>query len=220
LANAEFLLGALALQQDALDEALEHTLASATIQVSTLPEQHLDHGATAQLLAVIYSVRGEHEQALAQFERTLEIWQPVYGIDDPQVQRAHSDLAATRLALGRIDDAEKGLIELLPHVVGSKEQTLVRLQLCEAAVRHGRLDSAQEQLDTLDALGLDDFAAHEFSYTLLHALVGLRRGNLDPTQLERLRLARATTRFTASQITSWLDQLELSSAERVTLQIK
>jgi predicted Ser/Thr protein kinase/tetratricopeptide (TPR) repeat protein len=220
LAHAEFLLGALALQHEDLDKALEHTLAAATIQASTLPEQHVDHGATAQLLAVIYSVRGEHEQALGQFERTLAVWEPIYGIGDPQVQRVHSDLAATRLALGRIDEAEKELTALLPHAAGPDEQISVRLQLCEAAVRRGRLDSAESELDKLDTLGLDDFAAHEFSYALLRALVGLRRGNLGSSQIERLRRARTTTRFTANQITSWLDQLELSAPERVALQIK
>jgi tetratricopeptide (TPR) repeat protein/predicted Ser/Thr protein kinase len=219
LAKAEYLLGALALQRNELDEALTHAVASATLQGSTLPEGHLDRAATAQLLAVVHSVRGEHEQALEQFELALTIWAPISGIDDPQVQRTYSDLAATQLALGQIDEAGKGLTELLPHVVGSKEKVLVHLQLCEVALRRGRLDLASAELDTLDAFGPDDFGTHEFSYALLRALVDFRRGGVRSAQLERLRLARTTTRFTAAQITDWLDQLELTPNERANLQI-
>jgi hypothetical protein len=213
------LLGALALQRNQLDEALTHAVASAAIQASTLPEGHLDRGATAQLLAVIHSVRGEHEQALQQFELTLTIWVPVYGIGDPQVQRVRSDLAATRLALGQIDEAGILLTELLPHVLGPKEEVLVRLQLCEVALRRGHLDSASTELDMLDTLGLDNFGAHEFSYALLRALLDFRRGDLRPAQLERLRLSRTTTRFTTAQIATWSAQLELTPTERAKLQI-
>ncbi|NJK31656.1 MAG: tetratricopeptide repeat protein [Deltaproteobacteria bacterium] len=218
LANAEFLLGVLALQRNELDEALEHARAAAKIQASTLPERHVDRGETAQLLAVIHSVRGEYELALEQLHMTLTIWEPAYGIGNPQVQRARSDLAATQLALGQLEAARDGLTELLPHVQGTMEQVSVRLQLCEAAVRNGRLDAADAELDVLDTLRLADFGAHEFSYALLRALVALRRGDLQSAQLERLHLARTTTSFTADQINSWFDQLALTPAERATLQ--
>jgi tetratricopeptide (TPR) repeat protein/predicted Ser/Thr protein kinase len=220
LAKAELLLGMLALRGQELDEAEVHARKSASIQTLTLPEKHLERGGTAHLLAVIHSVRGEHEQALEQLEATLAIWEPAYGLDDPRVQRVRSDVAATQLALGEIDDAAEGLALLLPHVQGQPEQVSVRLQLCEVAVRRGQLEAADTELEAIDTLEPDGLGPHEFSYVLLRALVDLRRGDLQTAMVERVHGARTVTPFTAAQIDTWLDQLELSPPERAALQIE
>ena len=215
LAKAEFLLGMQALHRQEFDIAEKHARAAATIQAKALPPQHVDIGETANLLAVIHSVRGEYERALEQFSTALAIWEPVWGLTDPRVQRTRADLAATQVALGKLDEAAAGLAQMLPFVAGQPEQVSVRLQLCEIALRQNDLESANVDLHALDDQDLGD---QEFTYFFLRALIDQRNANLQPATRERLRQARTTTRFTAEQITSWIDQLDLSLAERAALQ--
>ena len=219
LAKAEFMLGTLALQRNDLDEAHAHATSAAALQAVTLPEHHPDRGATAQLLATIHGIRGEHEQALEQFRLTLASWDPAYGADDPEVLQVRAVLAATLLALGRLDEADRELQAMLSHVQRDQERVFVHLQRCEIAVRRGRLDAANAELDAIRALGHDNLEGHEFSYSLLQAIVALRRHRLTPALLEQLEHDLGRTSFTATQISDWLNQLELAPNERATLQL-
>ncbi len=222
LAKAEMLLGLKALRRQDLEQAEAHARRSANIQAKVLPAKHHDRGETANLLAVIHSVRGHHQQALEQFLVALAIAEPAYGLDDERVQQIRSNLVSTQLALGKLDDAAEGLAVLLPHVEGRPEYVSVRLQLCEVALRRGQLDVADAELQALDAIDRKGLGGHEFSYALLRGLVDLRRNGLAqlPTPaLDRLHRAQAASPFTPDQIAAWLDQLGLSPSERIALKI-
>ncbi|MFV8753552.1 protein kinase domain-containing protein [Nannocystaceae bacterium ST9] len=217
MGRAELLLARSALRRQDLDQAESHARAAMAIQAAILPEDHPERGETAHVLAVVASIRGDHEAALEHYLAALAGLESEHGFDDPRVQRVRSDIAATQLALGRIDDAAEGIAMLLPHVRDRPEHVSVRLQSCEIAVRRGQLELAASELDALDPATL---GAHEFSYALLRALIEVREGELAPATLEGLHRALAAAPFTIAQVEGWFDQLELTATEREALQIE
>ncbi|KIG17274.1 High-affnity carbon uptake protein Hat/HatR [Enhygromyxa salina] len=217
LATAEWLLGVLAVDRGEFDLAQAHALALAEIQAASLPAGHRDHGQPAQLLATVYSTRGEYELALTQINAALAIWAPADGEDDVVVLRLRTDAAYTLLALGRIDEAEAQLDQLLARVKDRPDQAIpVYLGRCEVALRRGDLDAASAELLPLDPIAAS-LGPYAFSHALLRALIDLRRGQLDLAARERLQQAHASMVFTTEQIDEWIDQLDVSPMELTAL---
>jgi hypothetical protein len=217
LARAELLLGTLALERQDLDAAEAHVRALASIQAQNLPRDHHKHGDTAHLLATIYGIRGDDENALAQNRIALAAWEPNHGADNQGVLRLRSNIAALLLALGRLDEASDELDALLPRVQGSPEFVGVCLQRTELALRRGQINVAHAELAGIDDLEPGAVGSHELSYALLRALIAYRRGALQPSMLERLHRAQQSSRLTPEQIHAWLDQLDLDALERTML---
>ncbi|PRQ04882.1 serine/threonine-protein kinase [Enhygromyxa salina] len=220
LATAEWLLSLLALERGELDLAETHALALAEIQLESLPASHPHHARPAQLLASIYSIRGDYELALEQSDAALAIWAPIDGEDDVVVVRLRSEAANNLLALGRIDEAAQLLDTLLPRVQGQPDKSIpVYHARCEVALRRGDLDGASAELLALDADVGDggSLGPHELSDALLRALIAERDGRLTSGELERLRRAQVDTPITAAQLAAWLEQLSVSPTELAAL---
>jgi tRNA A-37 threonylcarbamoyl transferase component Bud32/tetratricopeptide (TPR) repeat protein len=216
LANAEYLLALSAVRARDFEEALVHARAAAALQAEVLPADHVDRATTAELLGVLASVRGDHEEAAKQYRIGVDITRSRFGVDDPLVQRGIGNLAATLLALGRMNEAESLLEELLPHVEG-EALIQVRLQRSEIALRSGALDLARDELDEIAEVGLEAMAGHQFSFAVLEAVHALRSGRPTDDALARVASTRASTPFTEAQIVGWLDQLGLTKHERSAL---
>ncbi|PRQ05426.1 Serine/threonine-protein kinase PK-1 [Enhygromyxa salina] len=218
LATAEYRLGVLALERGELEAAEAHAHALASVHADSLPPGHHAHGESPQLLAKIYGIRGDHELALEQIRVALALWLPIHGETDERVIQLRGDAASNLLALGRVDEAATELDALVEYVPDRSTRLIpIRVDRCEVALRRGDLEAASAELDALDSPEPGKLGPYEFSFALLRALVDQRRGRLGHAVLERLRSARADAAPTDEQISAWLDQLEVSAAERSAL---
>jgi tetratricopeptide (TPR) repeat protein len=209
LARAYLLLAREALNHGALDEAEARARSMAANQDQVLLENDPARGEPEQLLAIVESIRGNHESALDHANAALA-WFELAGPDDPGAWSMRELVVDKLLALGRLDDAERELESMLAAKPSDPERVeSIHLQLADLAVRRNLLEEADLQLRSVATLDPDE---HSFVYEFLRALVDLRLGRLELAQIERVQAA--PPRFTPDQLSEWFEELALTSSER------
>ena len=219
VAKANLHFGESALAEGQLDEAEAFANTAAKRLARALPESHPEHGAPEQLLAVIESVRGNHEAAITHQRAALASFAHEakgHGVD-PRVCQMRSELANSLLSLGRYDEARAELTILLRSNADSSPWSAIgHLRLAEIALRLGELDEADLQLRTVRTSEAP-LGPEEVTYTLLQALVDQRLGR--PNEKAVAALTRARARYPELSLDAWLDDLDLSSGERLSLEL-
>jgi serine/threonine protein kinase len=213
LAKVHLLLADAALRRGELDIADEHARSMVAIQDQVLPEQHPDRGEPEQIFATTAGIREDHEAALTHARAALKFFE-LAGADDPGAWSMRERIVDKLLALGRLDEAAQQLVEQLRARPPDINTTMsIHLQLAELAVRRHLLDDADLQLRAVETLG-GTLGEKLLIYELVRAVVDLRLGRSDPTQVERLRVALEKPVFTFEQLSTWFDELELTPRER------
>jgi serine/threonine protein kinase/tetratricopeptide (TPR) repeat protein len=214
LAKAHGLRARAALERHEFDiaEALAWDMVEAQ---KGLPERHPDRGEPERIFAKVDSVRGDHETALAHARVALEYFE-LASMDDPGAWDMRELIVDELLALGWLDEAEQQLVRHMLARPSDANTKIIHLQWAELAVCRHLYDDADEHLRALATGGLD-LGKKLYVYELLRALVDLRRGGVDSTQLEQLGIALEKVSFTFPQLSEWFDQLEMTPDERTRL---
>ncbi len=220
LARAHLALAKFALNAGELDVAESHAEVISEVFDQSVPRDSLERVNLAWLRMTLHGVRGEHEDSIAQARIGVGLLDAHLGPGHPDALTLQVGMVGSLLALGRVDQASERLEALLPLVQGQPDEALVRMTRAEVALMRGDDERAHEELMAIGETAASPLGDHEFSYALLRALTDVRRDRLGPSAMERLTRARHETHILPAQISAWLDQLDVSPAERATLALQ
>jgi tetratricopeptide (TPR) repeat protein/predicted Ser/Thr protein kinase len=176
LARAHLVLAELTMLAGELDLAEAHARKVASIHTATLPVGHRDFGDAPMLLSRIAGLRGDRTSARALAARAIESYERADGPAATAVLQLRLDIAASDLGLGDPRAAELEYLRILELAEQPELVALAHVGLAEIELRRGELTRAREQLDIVEAMGVEVLGQQHLSHAILDALVELRSG--------------------------------------------
>ena len=228
-AKAELHFAASALARGELDVAERGALAASELLDANLPADHPDRAEPEGVLAQVAAMRADadagqrevlREQAVVRARRAIQLLERGAPGSGPDLQLAglYQLLGNQLMGLGRLAEAERALERastMCPR--GSQIAALIALRRAELALRRDQLVEAMLSLELVEPQ-VDALGAEGLVYALLRALVDVRQGRLEEASVARLRAARAAHPELDAALGAWLDELEVTAAERARLE--